>query len=132
MKPASEQVRNAAAAGSETPRFGFRRPPNQDRFRKRQSGNPIGARRQPGDLGTLFGAALDAPTILVEGGRRRRVTRRELIAARLADRSAQARLRVTRLLVDLVTTIAPRTPEPLDATEKKIVDAFLARLGMAE
>jgi uncharacterized protein YbjT (DUF2867 family) len=97
-------------------------------------------RKQPRptrDLAALLSAALDAPATIVEAGKHRRVARRALIAAQLVDRSAQADLRATRLLVDLLRTIAPRAlepepaPESIEAAEDEI-RALLARLGLAE
>ena len=86
----------------------------------------------------MLSAALDAPVAAVEDGKRRRVSKRALIAAQLADRSAQADLRATKLLVGLLQTIAPPAlggasePAPLDAAEDKAVASLLARLGLAE
>ena len=93
-----------------------------------------GRRRPTRDLAALLGAALDAPATLVEDGKRHRVAKRALIAAQLVDRSAQADLRATKLLVDLLHTIAPRAlgPEPGDAAEDKVITTLLARLGLAE
>jgi len=90
------------------------------------------------DLAALLSAALDAPATIVEAGKRRRVAKRVLIAAQLVDRSAQADLRATKLLVDLLQTIAPRAlgpgfePKPGDAAEDKDITTLLARLGLAE
>jgi hypothetical protein len=95
-------------------------------------------RRPTRDLAALLSAALDAPASIVEDGKRRRVAKRALIAAQLVDRSAQADLRATKLLVELLRTIAPRAlapefgQEPGDAAENKVVTTVLARLGLAE
>ena len=95
-------------------------------------------RRSTRDLAALLSAALDARVAVVEDGKRRRVSKRALIAAQLVDRSAQADLRATKLLVDLLLTIAPPAlggatePAPLDAAEDKAVATLLARLGVAE
>ena len=95
-------------------------------------------RRSTRDLAALLSAALDARVAVVEDGKRRRVSKRALIAAQLVDRSAQADLRATKLLVDLLLTIAPPAlggatePAPLDAAEDKAVATLLARLGLAE
>jgi hypothetical protein len=120
--------------GSDAPWVGFRQPPYHSQFRKRPSAERDRSRRRRRDLALLLGAALDAPSVLVEDGKRRRVTMRELIAMRLVNRSPRADLHATRLLVDLVKTIVPHAPAPeqLDETEKKVVDSLLARLGMAE
>ena len=95
-------------------------------------------RRSTRDLAALLSAALDARVAVLEDGKRRRVSKRALIAARLVDCSAQADLRATKLLVDLLLTIAPPAlggatePAPLDAAEDKAVATLLARLGLAE
>jgi hypothetical protein len=90
------------------------------------------------DLAALLSAALDAPATIVEDGKRRRVAKRARIAAQLVDRSAQADLRATKLLVDLLQSIAPQAlgpefePAPGGAAEDKVVATLLARLGLAE
>jgi hypothetical protein len=95
-------------------------------------------RRPVRDLAALLTAALDAPAIIVDDGKRRRATKRALIAAKLVDRSAQADLRATKLLLDLLQTIAPRAlapelePEPRGAGDDQAVTGLLARLGLAE
>jgi hypothetical protein len=97
-------------------------------------------RRRPAvrDLAELLSAALDAPATMVGNGKRRRVTKRALIAAQLVDRSAQADLRATKLLLDLVRRIAPGAlaPDteagPRDARDDAAVKSLLARLGLAE
>ena len=95
------------------------------------------ARKPIRDLAALLSGALDAPAIIVEDGKRRQVTKRALIAAQLVDRSAQADFRATKLLVDLLRTIAPRAlgtelkAEPLDADDNEVI-SLLARLGLAE
>lgn len=130
-----DAAETADAEAAEAPRVGFRRPPRHACFRKGQSGNPGGRpRRRAGDLAVLLSAALDRPAILVEDGKRRRATKRELIAAQLVDRSARADLRATKLLIDLVEKVAPRAaaPEPLDEADEKVLTTFLTRLGMAE
>ena len=90
------------------------------------------------DLAALLSAALDAPATIVEDGKRRRVAKRARIAAQLVDRSAQADFRATKLLVDLLRTIAPRAlgtelkAEPLAADDNEVIISLLARLGLAE
>jgi hypothetical protein len=107
-------------------------------FRTGRRGDRGGRRRPTRDLAALLSAALDAPATIVEDGKRRRVTKRALIAAQLVDRSAQADLRATKLLVDLLHTIAPRAlgpefePEPPDAVDDQVITTLLARLGLAE
>jgi uncharacterized protein DUF5681 len=116
------------------PAIGHAGPPHHSRLRKGQSGNRRVRPRRARDLAGLLSALLDTPAIIVEDGKRRRGTKRELIATQLVDRSAQADLRATKLLVDLLQKIAPRLPEPehLEEADEKVVATLLARLGMAE
>jgi hypothetical protein len=142
MESQSEPPRDAPAQPVEPavePRVGFRHPPRSACFRKGQSGNPGGRprRRRDDDLAALLLEALDKPATLFEDGVHRRVTKRELIAAKLVDRSAEADLRATKLLVDLLQKIqkaAPHKsePPPLDEFDEKVVASLLMRLGMAE
>jgi hypothetical protein len=115
---------------------GYRRPPRHSQFRKGRSGNPGGRPRRTADLATLLAAALDKPAMIVEGGKRRRVTKREQILSQLVECSAQANLRAMKLLVDLMQKIAPRAPlpepPPLDDVDEKVIATVLMRLGMAE
>src|SRR5260221_6831470 len=82
-------------------RVGYRKPPLHSRFRKGQSGNPLGARlHRPRDtrLAALLDDALDARM----ARSRRPVTRREAIVAALVEQSAAGDLRAVKLLLDLV------------------------------
>jgi Family of unknown function (DUF5681) len=136
MKQQCEHDPDAATepGEGETAAVGFRRGPRQSRYRKGRSGDAGDQRRQVDDLVALLRAALDRRVTIVEDGKRRRRSKRELIAAQLVDRSAQADLRATKLLVDLMQKLAAGTPEtaPLDEADERVLATFLARLGMAE
>jgi hypothetical protein len=112
--------------------------PRDGGFRKERRVDRGSRQRPIRDLAALLSAALDAPATLVEDGKRRRVTKRAQIAAQLADRSAQADLRATKLLVDVLETIALPVlgpefePQPRDAAEDEVITTMLARLGLAE
>jgi len=88
------------------------------------------------DLAALLSAELDEATSIVEDGKSRSVSKRELIASQLVDRSAKADLQATKLLVELLNRIQPEAhspeAEPLDAADEKVIATILARLGMAE
>jgi hypothetical protein len=110
-------------------------PPLHTRFKKGQSGNPRGSRTK--QFGALLLEALDRKTVVTIDGRRRRVTKREAIVAKLVEKSATADLRAVKLLLDLHTRAekeietAPREPE-LDAADEKVIETVLFRLGPAE
>ncbi|HJU19903.1 MAG TPA: DUF5681 domain-containing protein [Stellaceae bacterium] len=124
--------RPTGAAGDRGAAVGYGRPPHHTRFQKGRSGNPGGRRGRPRNFAALLGAALDMPAVWVENGKRRRATKREVIAAQLVDRSAQADLRALRLLIDILDKIEPRREaEPADfgAEDNKVIANLLARLG---
>jgi hypothetical protein len=112
--------------------IGYGKPPVGRRFQKGQSGNPQGARRK--SVAALLVAALDEPVTVVSGGKRRRMTKREAIVAQLVNQSAGADLRATKLLIDMLKGVeekagaAPPELAKLEAADREVVDAFVARL----
>ena len=115
-------------------RVGRGKPPLHTRFRKGRSGNPKGPRKQ--DLPALLLAALNAPVTVDKDGRRRRVSKREAIVAQLVDKSADADLRATKMLIDMLKDIERKVAPPEVAAETRplgrcdaaIVQNLVARL----
>jgi Family of unknown function (DUF5681) len=113
------------------------KPPLHTRFRKGQSGNPRGGRAK--DLPALLVEALDQKVAVTENGRRRRITKREMVIAQLVNKSAGADLRATKMLIDMVKdidkkagTASPPEPDPpFDAADEKVIASMLARLRQA-
>ena len=65
-------------------RVGRGRPPLHTRFKKGQSGNPRGPRK---NLPALLVAALNEPVVVTRGGESRWITKREAVIAQLVDKS---------------------------------------------
>ena len=101
--------------------IGYGKPPRGRPFQKGQSGNPRGPRRK--DLSSLLIAALNEP-----------VTKRQAIVTQLVNESAGANLRATKMLFDMMKEVEQKAgaaaPEPpkLTATDREIVELFVARL----
>jgi Family of unknown function (DUF5681) len=118
-------------------KIGYGRPPRHSRFVKGRSGNPGGRPRRPRrarDLAAMVSKALDTPTFIIDDGKRRRATKREAIAAQLVDQSAQADLRATKLLIEILDKIEHKREavQPgFDADDEKVIAGLLARLGRA-
>src|SRR5205823_9736371 len=72
--------------------LGYGKPPLHTRFQKGRSGNPKGRPRGKKNMSTLLSAALDASIIVVENGRRKKITKREAIVTQLVNKSASADL----------------------------------------
>jgi hypothetical protein len=100
-------------------RVGYGRPPLHSRFRKGRSGSPSGRSRGKG-LRRLLQEALDETVVLQIGGKRRRVSKVEVVIAGLVERSAQGDWHSARLLFDLMQKLEPKgrrdaDPNPAEA-----------------
>jgi Family of unknown function (DUF5681) len=87
---------------------GYGKPPQHSRFRKGQCGNPRGRPKGSKNLATIVGEALDQKVVVNEGGRRRKITKREAVITQLVNRSAQADLKATQMLLGLMHEIERR------------------------
>ena len=117
---------------------GYGRPPQHTRFAKGQSGNPRGRPAGSKNLVTLLARELDQPVQVVENGRRRNVSKREVMLTQLVNKSIAGDLRATKMINDLMRdherdnraendnrpTSIDRAPE-----EQAIIERFLARKG---
>jgi hypothetical protein len=113
--------------------IGYGKPPAGRRFQKGQSGNPRGPRRK--DLSALLVAALNEPVYTTIDGHRRKITKREAIIKQMVDKSADADLRATKMLFDMLKeveekagTASPPEPAALTAPDREVVELFVARL----
>ena len=114
-------------------KIGYGKPPRGRPFQKGQSGNPRGPRRK--DLSALLIAALNEPVYATIDGRRRKITKREAIITQMVNESASANLRATKMLFDMMKEVeqkagaaAPPEPTKLTATDREVVELFVARL----
>ena len=106
-------------SASDDDRVGYGRPPLHSRFRKGRSGNPSGRPRGKG-LRRLLQEALDETVVLQIGGKRRRVSKAEVVISALVERSAQGDWHSARLLFDLMQKLEPKgrrdaEPDPSEA-----------------
>jgi uncharacterized protein DUF5681 len=126
------------AEGSDDYKVGPGRPPLHTRFKKGRSGNPSGVRRAK-PLPALLVEKLDEKLVVTIDGRRRRITKREAMIARLVDKSAAADLGALKLLLDMQkgaeekAASARSAPEAaLDEADEKVIATLLHRLALAD
>lgn len=79
---------------------GYRRPPRQNQFKPGLSGNPKGRPRGSRNASTLLDEALKERVTVSENGRRRKVTKLEVILKQLVNSAAQGDHRAIRLLLE--------------------------------
>jgi hypothetical protein len=80
-------------------------------------------------------AALNEPVYATIDGKRRKITKRQAIVTQMVNESAGANLRATKMLFDMMKVVeqkagaaAPPEPAKLTATDREVVDLFVARL----
>jgi Family of unknown function (DUF5681) len=111
----------------------YRKPPLHTRFKKGQSGNPRG--RPKKDLPALLLAALNEPVSVTIDGKRRKITKREVIVTQMVNKSAGADLRATKMLIDMMKDIegkageaAPPEPHRFAPADEEVIKHMVARI----
>jgi hypothetical protein len=120
----------------ETPRdyaVGYGKPPLHTRFQKGQSGNPKGRPRGRKNMSTLLSNALNGSVVVVENGRRKKITKREAIVTQLVNKSAAADLKATQIVLAMLRDVdsqADGSADPAVFTEpdQEIIRRIQARL----
>jgi hypothetical protein len=113
---------------------GYRKPPRHTRFKRGQSGNPKGRPAGKKDLQTVLSEALQEPVIVVlDNGRRKKITKLEAAITQLANRAASGDLKAMQQLLALHREIdrssAPGAADPATITEPdhQIIERIQAR-----
>ena len=118
---------------------GYKRPPKETRFKKGNNANPQGRPRGSKNLATLLEEALNTQVETVEDGTRRRRTKRDVVIAQLVDQSANADLRATKLLLDMLHKLERAPASAAETTSSnpeidiyELLRTKLARLALAQ
>ena len=111
----------------------YRKPPLHTGFKKGQSGNPRG--RPKKTLPALLLAALNEPVYVTTNGKRRKITKREVIVTQMVNESAGANLRATKMLIDMMKDIEKKTsaePPPeahrFAPADEEVIKGVVARI----
>ncbi len=85
--------------GQGTGGVGYGRPPRATQFKPGQSGNPKGRPKGSLNLETVLGRALAEKVVIVENGRRRRLSKLQIAVKQLVNKAAAGDPRATQLLL---------------------------------
>jgi hypothetical protein len=122
---------------------GYKRPPGSGQFKKGQSGNPKGRPRGAKSMHDLFDQELSATVPIREGGRSRKISKREVIVKRQINKAMEGDPKSTELIMKVEGVIhrGGRGPAgsgdagPVDPRqeeiEREIAAEFLAMAGEA-
>jgi len=113
---------------------GFGKPPQSTQFKPGQSGNPAGRPRGAKNFATAIQQELDARVTVTENGRRRRISKCEVIAKLLVNKSATGDLKAMLLLLNEARARETNAANPaadalLDTPEdRRVFDGIIARI----
>jgi hypothetical protein len=94
-------MRGAVAKGDKgSYEVGFSKPPRSTQFKPGQSGNPAGRPRGAKNFATAIEEELQARVIVTENGKRKRISKREVIAKHLVNKAASGDLKAIPLLLN--------------------------------
>jgi Family of unknown function (DUF5681) len=112
---------------------GYGRPPSQSRFKPGQSGNPRG--KAPGNKSfkTAFLNELTQPVMVEDQGRRRRMSRNEVLVKSLVNDALKGNHRARKLVFDTLAQLersgtADHSQQKTMLTDEKVIASLKARL----
>jgi hypothetical protein len=115
---------------------GYGRPPLEIRFQKGRSGNPKGRPVGSKNIETLLTAALNEPLAVNENGKRRKISKREVIIRQLVNKSAAADLKAIQMVIALLQQVearqdAPSMTEVFEEADEQVMQQVRERLAQA-
>ena len=117
---------------STTYAVGRGKPPEHTRFKPGQSGNPKGRRRGSRSLRTDVKEALQMPIVIIEGGKKRRISTQIGTVLKLREKALRGDGRALDRLLELAARyndepIPPSVDEPLSDDDEAILADYRAR-----
>lgn len=113
----------------EADKVGYCRPPKHSRWPKGKSGNPGGRKSQSKNLDTLMLQELDQKIALTEGGREKRVTKREAIAKRIINGALKGNIRQLEFLFKYMRELGVADPFGITTDDKAELNRALEALA---
>jgi len=104
---------------------GYGKPPRHSRFKKGQSGCPSGGRKPKRSPSDLLDKILSETVAVQEGGRKRRMSREEVLMRQLVNRATTGDRQSTKLVLDCR---ARQQPQPDESANSNTDDFLMAEL----
>ncbi len=101
---------------------GYGKPPTHTRFKPGQSGNPRGRPRGSKNLATIFDRELSATVAVTEGGKRRKLSKRQVIVKRLIQKAIEGDHRATQTLLKHLEADAAAIGVASESTQSNVLD----------
>ena len=122
-------------SGDDEKSVGHKRPPKHTRWKKGQSGNPTGRRKDQRNLKTDLIDELGEFVRLSEAGAPKRLTKQRAVVKAQMARAIQGDSRAATFMLNLMLKLIepePEAPDPkqtqsLTASDEALIAAFLAR-----
>jgi hypothetical protein len=113
---------------------GFGKPPRSTRFKPGQSGNPAGRPRGAKNFAVAIEQELVTRVTVTENGRRRRISKREVIAKHLVNKAASGDLKAIPLWLNEARARENNSADAASAQvfdtpeDRKVLDGIIARI----
>ena len=116
---------------------GYGRPPRKSQFKKGQSGNPKGRPKGAKNFATALSAELNGRIAISENGKRRKISRREVIAKQLVNRAVTGDHKALPILFNETRAFETAPPAPAAASvvrqeDQAVMRGILDRLRAAD
>lgn len=121
-----------------TDSVGYKKPPQNTRFKKGVSGNPKGRPKGTLNVATALAKALREKVSITEHGRRKTVTKLEAALKQLVNKAASGELRALRQLLELARDaeskqLLPATPVvALSDLDQEVIGGIVERFTEQE
>jgi hypothetical protein len=115
----------------------YRRPPSEHKFKPGHSGNPKGRPKGTRNLKTDFEELLSGTVLATINGKRRQISRQELLLLNLWENAAGKDIKAARTLLEWVFKLIPpeahsTTEQPASPSDQAIVENYLQRNGFTK
>ena len=116
---------------------GYGKPPKSGQFRKGRSGNPKGRPKGGKNRAARISELLDEPVVVNEGGRRRRISKRDAMLMALVAKALKGDVRAFSKVEEIAERYLDSLESgagtmPVSAGDRAIIEAYLERLKSHE